>query len=304
MSPRQVITVDDVEAARARGARVLAVTREAIVTSLARDEARRLEIRIEVERRDRKPLLFANWKAHGTVAEARDRARAIAAGTQRGAQEDRPEVAIFPPYPHLPIVAEVLRGSGIALGAQDVSRHPPGAKTGDVPASILTDLGCRYVLVGHSERRHELGDTLDAVREKVGRALEAGLEPVLCVGETLEERESGRTLEVVRHQLQHAASGFDAQLAPRLVVAYEPVWAIGSGLTPSASEVQACLGAIGDHLARTFGAGPAAGIQILYGGSVNPRNAAQLLALPSMDGALIGGASLDPAAFSAIVRKA
>ncbi|MHC4831188.1 MAG: triose-phosphate isomerase family protein, partial [Planctomycetota bacterium] len=219
-----------------------------------------------------------NWKANGTARQAVDRACAIAAAASaQGEGGQTREVVIFPPFPHLPLVAAALEGSPVRLGAQDLSEHAPGATTGAVPATMLLDL------------------------RKLRVALDAGLTPVLCVGETLEEREAARTHSVLRSQLLHALETLRASEASSLVLAYEPVWAIGTGLTPTRTEITACLTALRDHLARRFDDGLAERTRILYGGSVNDKNAARIFALPSCDGGLVGGASLKPERFGVII---
>jgi triosephosphate isomerase len=249
----------------------------------------------------RKKFVCGNWKMHRTAAEARTLAREVRAAAEPFA--DRVEVAIVPPFTALWAAGAELTGSRIGLGAQDVFWETQGAFTGQVSAPMLVDAGCRYVLVGHSERRQFFGDTDEAVQKKTRAALAAGLHPVVCVGETLPERESGRTLDVVGRQVRAALSGLDASQIGRLTVAYEPVWAIGTGKTASsaqAQEVHAALRAILRELA------PAAAdsIRILYGGSVKPDNASELLSQPDVDGALVGGASLKALDFAGIIQGA
>lgn len=245
----------------------------------------------------RRSLVAGNWKMNGT----RDGARALASAVARGVPVTA-DVALCPPYPYLAEVADAVAGSPVILGGQDVSEHAPGAFTGDVAAEMLADLGARMVLVGHSERRHGLGESDARVAAKFRRALDGGLTPVLCVGETLQEREAGRTGDVVARQLDAALGGG----APRaeFVVAYEPVWAIGTGRTAEPADAQAVHAAIRDRIRERFGDRPADELRILYGGSVKPGNAAELLAQPDIDGALVGGASLDADSFVAIVAAA
>jgi triosephosphate isomerase len=248
----------------------------------------------------RRPLIAGNWKMHGSRAEARTWAGA-AAEAAAGSPND---VAVFPPYPWLPEVAGLLAGHGgaVALGAQGCSWEARGAFTGAVAASMLAEAGCRYVLCGHSERRHVFGEDDAQVAGSLARALEAGLEPVLCVGETLEEREAGRTREVVLGQLDAGLARLGGPQDP-LTLAYEPVWAIGTGRAASpaeAAEVHAWLRA---RVARTD-AERAARVRILYGGSVNADNMGGFLEVPDVDGALVGGASLDPGTFGRLIRHA
>ena len=231
-------------------------------------------------------------------------ARALAVALRNGLDEnDAIDVAICPPYPYLAEVADVVGGSMIALGAQDVSPQRAGAFTGDVAAEMLTDLGCRYVLVGHSERRQGLGESDRLVAEKFARAQDAGLIPVLCVGETLAERESGSTQSVVERQVDavlRAEPDFDD--SQEFVLAYEPVWAIGTGLSATPEQAQHVHAAIRAQL-RSSGV-DADNTRILYGGSVNANNATQLFAMQDIDGGLIGGASLKADDFLAICSAA
>jgi triosephosphate isomerase len=298
MSARRLITVTDVEAERERGSTALEVPAGAIVTPLARDAARRLGLALAPAREGRRAAVFGNWKANGTAASAVALAKAVLAGIAAAPAPARlAEAALFPPLPHLALVAPLLAGSPVALGAQDVSPFESGASTGAVPAEMLADLGVAYALVGHSERRRLFGETDEVVRAKLGRALAAGLAPVLCVGETLAEREAARTHAVLRGQLLSALERVAAPDAARVVVAYEPVWAIGTGLTPTAAEVEDALSALRDHLARRYGDEVARAARLLYGGSVSAANAPRFLALASCDGALVGGASLKAAEF-------
>jgi len=213
-----------------------------------------------------------------------------------------PGVGVCPPYPYLGLAAARLSGSPIGWGAQDVSEHGQGAYTGEVSAAMLADLGCTWVLVGHSERRTLFGETDALVAAKAARALAAGLVPVVCVGETLAEREAGQTEAVLARQVD-AVCGVLAGAGGRFVLAYEPVWAIGTGLTASPEQAQAAHALIRARLAAG-GVVEAAGIRVLYGGSVKPANAGALLSQPDVDGGLIGGASLDANDFLAICRAA
>ena len=245
----------------------------------------------------RRTLIAGNWKMNGLRADARRWAEAAAK-----ADASTPnEVALFPPFPWLGTVGDVVGApdGAVGLGGQCCHTEPYGAYTGSVSAEMLKDAGCRYVLCGHSERRHLGGETDVVVAGQMVRALEAGLTPVLCVGETLREREAAQAREVVLRQLD---AGLDALPGPEapLVVAYEPVWAIGTGLTASPEE------AAGAHAwirTRVIERDPkrAPGLRILYGGSVKPGNIGGLLASPDVDGALVGGASLDPEAFAALI---
>ena len=237
-------------------------------------------------------LIAGNWKMNGTTAEAAALAEAL-----RGAQAAC-DLLVCPPATQLVAVARALAGSAVAVGGQDCHAEPCGAHTGDISASMLRDAGAAWVILGHSERRAEHAERDELVREKVLAAVAAGLTPVVCVGETDEQRSAGRQTEVVGWQLAGSLpDGFAG------VVAYEPIWAIGSGKSATAEDVEAMHAFIRAELLRQFTAAGAA-VRILYGGSVKPGNAAELLALPDVGGALVGGASLVAADFLAIAAAA
>jgi len=213
-------------------------------------------------------------------------------------------LAVCPPFVYLRSVAEVLAGSAIGLGAQNMYTEAEGAYTGEVAGPMLLDVGCRYVILGHSERRHVIGERDQFINAKVRKALQFGLEPIVCVGEKLEEREAGRTEAVVSGQLRAALQGVDKAQMPKVTIAYEPVWAIGTGrnATPQqAEEVHAMLRGL---LAGMYGDALADSTIIQYGGSVKPENTADLMGMPNVDGALVGGASLKADLFGGIVRAA
>lgn len=248
----------------------------------------------------RTPLVAGNWKMHRTVGESVDLARAIMHRLERDA---RAEVVIAPVFTALFPVHEALGETArVRLAAQDVYWEAEGAFTGEVSAPLLKDVGCTYVIVGHSERRQLFGESDDAVRRKVGALLSHGLSAIVCVGETLEQREAGQTEAVVLGQLDQAVSGLST--LDRVVIAYEPVWAIGTGRTAQPSDAQAVHAALRARLESRFDAAQAAGVRILYGGSVKPGNAAELLGQPDIDGALVGGASLDADSFLSIIEVA
>ncbi len=249
----------------------------------------------------RTPLVAGNWKMHGTLGAASELARGVVAAVWDGGGA---QVVLCPPFVHLAAVAPAVADTPVELGAQDVSRHPPGAHTGEVAAGMLADAGCRWVIVGHSERRAALGESDETVRAKFEAAREAGLAPIACVGETLEEREAGEAERVVGRQVDALLAGAGgAEALAESVLAYEPVWAIGTGRTATAEEAQAMHGAIRARVAaRSLEA--AASMRLLYGGSVGEDNAAELFAMPDVDGGLVGGASLDAARFGAICRAA
>jgi len=246
----------------------------------------------------RPPLIAGNWKMNGL----RQEARALAEGIRRRLDGIRePEVVLCPPFTVLAAVREVLEGSPLRLGAQDVFWKPKGAFTGEISPAMLVDAGCTHVIVGHSERR-ELGETDRMVRDKVRAALEAGLVPIVCVGERLEEREAGRTFSVVERHVAGALEGLPPESVSRLVVAYEPVWAIGTGRTATPAQAQEVHAFIRGQVSRIAGPPAAEGLRILYGGSVKPENIRDLMACPDVDGALVGGASLEADSFAKIVR--
>ncbi|KPK12870.1 MAG: triosephosphate isomerase [Acidithiobacillales bacterium SG8_45] len=245
-------------------------------------------------------LVAGNWKMHGDDASNRE----LVAGIIEGAPAaDNVSLLVCPPFPYLASVASQLQGSVVELGAQNVSEHEAGAYTGEVAPAMLRDLGCRYVIVGHSERRALYGESSVQVAEKMAAALGAGLVPILCVGEMLEEREAGRTEEVVGKQLAAALERNGIAAFKGAVIAYEPVWAIGTGKTATPEQAQDVHRYIRSVLAEQD-ASVAETVQILYGGSVKGDNAAGLFAMPDIDGGLIGGASLKPADFLAIARAA
>jgi triosephosphate isomerase len=241
------------------------------------------------------PLVVANWKMHKTAREARAFCEALRVA------DGRVEPAVAPPFPALAAAAEALAARGIALAAQNVHPEAEGAFTGEVSAGMLADLGCRYVIVGHSERRALFGESSEQVARKVLAVQRAGMVPIVCVGETLAERESGRAASVIEQQLRTSTQTAHADAPERLVVAYEPVWAIGTGRTATPAMAQEIHALLRGALGKRFGAG-AASIRIQYGGSVKPENAGALAREPDIDGALVGSASLDPGSFSAIIR--
>ncbi len=250
----------------------------------------------------RRPFICGNWKMFKTPSEGRTLAREIAQGLSGDAGSA--DVAVCPPFPTIPAVAEALQGSAVAWGGQNCASQPEGAFTGEVSAPMLVDLGCTFAILGHSERRQIFGETDSGVHERLEAVLGAGLTPIVCVGETLEEREGGRTREVVERQIRGALAGIPGPEIARSVLAYEPVWAIGTGRTATpemAEEVHRDLRAL---LADQFGEATAAATRILYGGSMKPGNAAELLSCPNIDGGLIGGAALKVPDFLAIVRAA
>jgi triosephosphate isomerase len=249
----------------------------------------------------RTPIVGGNWKMNTDRASASDLARSIAAGLVPGV-----EVMVFPPFPYLLTVRKVLDDAGgmVALGAQDLWPDPNGAYTGEISTDMLLDCGVQGVLVGHSERRHVVGEPDALLNRKLNAALGAGLTAVLCVGETLEQREAGQTDEVNERQIRAGLAGVEASQMDAVVIAYEPVWAIGTGRTATPRDAQDAHARIRALLAGMYSDEIAQRTRIQYGGSVKPDNAAELFAQPDIDGGLIGGASLKNADFLAIVGAA
>jgi triosephosphate isomerase (TIM) len=235
-----------------------------------------------------------------TLAQAKELASAVA----KGLTSVKVTVAVCPPFPWLPAVAEVLKGSRVALGAQDCHYEKEGAFTGSVSPQMLLDAGCKFVIVGHSERRHGLNEGDELLNKKAKAALAAGLEVIFCIGELLAEREANRTESVLHRQLTAGLAGLTPAQMAKLVVAYEPVWAIGTGKVATDQQAQDAHAFVRKTVAGMFGQPVADGLVIQYGGSVKPDNAAGLLAQPDVDGALVGGASLKADSFLAIVKAA
>ncbi len=249
----------------------------------------------------RRPIVAGNWKCHKTPSEAGELIRHLRAPLD-GVQGV--DVVVCPAFPALSTVAAALDRSSIALGAQNVFWESQGAFTGEVSAPMLVDVGCRYVIIGHSERRHRFGETDEHVHLKVHAALQHGLIPIVCVGETLPQREAEQTLQVVRDQLDRALHGLSAEQLERLGIAYEPGGGVGTGKTAAPPPAQEGHAQIRERLASGWSPETAQAVRIQYGGSVTPANAAELMREPDVDGALVGGASLKADSFAAIVKAA
>jgi triosephosphate isomerase len=248
----------------------------------------------------RRLMVAGNWKMNGTCASVAE----LLKGLKSQEFSATVDVAIFPAFLHVSKAVEALQGLDIAVGAQNVATQAgPGALTGEVAASQLVDAGCSLVLIGHSERRQIIGEAEDALIAKFKAAQEAGLTPVLCVGETLEEREAEHTLKVVSAQLNSVIDALGVEVFSRAVIAYEPVWAIGTGLTATPQQAQDVHKAIRDLL-KAKNSEVAEGVRLLYGGSVKAANAVELFRMPDIDGGLIGGAALNADEFGAICRAA
>ncbi|MEN5112009.1 triose-phosphate isomerase [Pseudomonas sp. TWI672] len=248
----------------------------------------------------RRPMVAGNWKMHGTRASVAE----LTQGLGNMLIPEGIEVAVFPPALFINEVIDGLKGKGIIVGAQNSAVQPEqGALTGEVAPSQLAEAGCKLVLIGHSERRQVIGESEEVLNRKFAAAQKSGLTPVLCIGETLQEREAGKTLEVVGRQLSSVIDAFGIAAFANAVIAYEPVWAIGTGLTASPQQAQDVHAAIRKQLAAKD-AEVAQNVQLLYGGSVKAANAAELFGMPDIDGGLIGGASLNADEFGAICRAA
>jgi triosephosphate isomerase len=247
----------------------------------------------------RKKVMAANWKMYKnpsqTEAFFRDFLPLVAGHT-------RDEIVICPPYTDLCVAVEAVKGTSVAIGGQDLHWEKEGAYTGEICPSMLLDAGCTHVIIGHSERRQYFGETDDVVNFKLKASLEAGLVPIVCVGEVLEEREAGLTEDVLRRQCLRAFHAISGKKAAKLIVAYEPVWAIGTGKTATPQLAAEAHSLIRGEAAKAFGQELAENLRILYGGSVKPENVKSLMAEVEIDGALVGGASLDPKSFSAVVK--
>jgi len=252
----------------------------------------------------RRPLVAGNWKMNLNLAQIRELVTKIRDGLEKlGSIEDRIDVAICPPALYLFPLAKYTEGGNLKFGAQDVFHESSGAYTGELSAPMIAETGASYVILGHSERRHTIGHLEDdqMINRKVRAAYNAGMTPILCVGETLAERKAEKTLEVLTFQLVSGLIGIDPGLAARLVVAYEPVWAIGTGLNATPEQAQQAHEHLRSEFRKMFG-DAADGQRILYGGSVKPDNARELMSQPDVDGGLIGGASLKADSFLGIIE--
>jgi triosephosphate isomerase len=247
----------------------------------------------------RRPIMAGNWKMNMLVSEAEALVRGLKSGLDGTEEVD---VVVAPPFPSLHSVGKALSGSSIALAGQNLHWEESGAYTGEVSATMLLDVGCKYVIIGHSERRQFFGETNETVNRRVKAALLAGLDPILCVGEVLEERKSGSTWEVVGRQTREGLAGVSEEDARRLILAYEPVWAIGTGETATPDQAQEVHAQIRGLIAELYDEGIGQGTRIQYGGSVKPDNVRGLMDQPDVDGALVGGASLKVESFLGIIK--
>lgn len=248
----------------------------------------------------RTPIVAGNWKMFTTAATG----RTLAAAIVEGVGNLPVQVVVCPPYPYLAPIAEVIKGSPVALGAQNLYPSTQGAYTGEVSPTMLRDVGCRYVIVGHSERRHGLGEKDAFINHKVRVGLDAGLIVILCVGETLDERQADQSEIILDRQVSEGLQGVPAASLASLVLAYEPAWAIGTGVNATPEQAETAHAFLRQRIGQLYGEEAAARLPIQYGGSVKPDNAVALMRLPDVDGALVGGASLQADSFLAIVRAA
>ncbi len=252
----------------------------------------------------RKPFVAGNWKMNTDSYTSVELAERIASGAMEAAASGSVTVVVCPPFVYLQSVTKALSASSIGVGAQDVYYEPKGAFTGEISPSMLKDIGCTYCLCGHSERRHVIGETDELINKKVTASIVGGLLPILCVGELLSEREASQTNVVVTRHLKNGLAGLSAEKVSAVTIAYEPVWAIGTGLTATPQQAQEVHNFIRKLLGQMYNDQLAEEIRILYGGSAKPNNAAELMGQPDIDGLLVGGASLKADDFLAIIQAA
>jgi triosephosphate isomerase len=247
----------------------------------------------------RRPILAGNWKMNMTATQARELASKLIPLVSGAKDRD---IVLGPPFTSISAVADAIKGTNIGLAAQNLHWEDRGAFTGEISADMLLDSGCKYVIIGHSERRQYFGETDETVNKKVNQALKKGLLPILCVGETLAEREAGRLNDIISRQVTVGLKDISAEDMKKVVIAYEPVWAIGTGKTATPEQANEVHALIREKVMALYGAEIAEGLRIQYGGSVTPENVSQLMAKPDIDGALVGGASLKPESFAALVN--
>ena len=247
----------------------------------------------------RRPILVGNWKMNMTATQALELASKLIPLV--ASVKDR-DIVLGPPFTSIAAVAETIKGTNISLAAQNLHWEDKGAFTGEISADMLLDSGCKYVIIGHSERRQYFGETDESVNKKVKQALKKGLLPILCVGETLAEREAGKLNDIISRQVTGGLKDISAEDMKKVVVAYEPVWAIGTGKTATPGQANDVHALIRQKVKALYSADIAEGLRIQYGGSVTPENVSVLMAMPDIDGALVGGASLKPESFAALVN--
>jgi triosephosphate isomerase len=247
----------------------------------------------------RKPIIAGNWKMYKTIPEGRCLVQGV---IQKLAGFNEVEVVFCPPFTALSSVKELTRGTSFGLGAQDLFWKEQGAFTGEVSPLMLKDIGCDYVIIGHSERREHFGETDESVNLKVKAALAAGIKPIICVGESLAQREAGETQSLIKRQTELALQGIEASAIPQIVIAYEPIWAIGTGKSSNGTDANQVIGLIRKTVADIFENKAAQQMRIQYGGSVKPENIKEFMDQPEIDGALVGGASLEMESFIKIIK--
>ncbi len=245
------------------------------------------------------PLIAGNWKMYKTISEAVNLAKELRENLK---EVNDCEIVVCPPFTALPSVKNILKGSNISLGAQDMHWEKSGAYTGEISPLMLVDLGCRYCIIGHSERRQYFGETDETVNRKTKTALDCRLIPIVCVGETLKEREKNLTFQIVERQIKNGFAGLNSEQVQHLVIAYEPVWAIGTGKTATPEQAEEVQSYIRGLLGSIFNEKISQRIRILYGGSIRPDNIKELMSCPNIDGGLVGGASLEAKSFIQIVK--
>jgi triosephosphate isomerase len=247
----------------------------------------------------RRPIIAGNWKMNKTISEAVDLVRQLKASASGVRDVD---IVVAPPFTALGAVSREIKGSNIELGAQDIFWEPSGAYTGEVSPTMLKDVGCRYVIIGHSERRQYFGEKDESVQKKIKASLGEGLLPIVCVGEPLEAREAGKTFDVIKVQVVKGLEGFSQDEMEKITIAYEPIWAIGTGKTATPQQAEEVHAFIREQLTNLTNRQVSEQMRIQYGGSVNPDNISDLMGKPNIDGALVGGASLKVDSFSRIVK--
>ncbi|MDD5155043.1 MAG: triose-phosphate isomerase [Candidatus Omnitrophica bacterium] len=252
----------------------------------------------------RKTIIAGNWKMYKTIVEAIELANGLKRELFDLAGPDEIDIVLCPPFTALTEVFEVIINSNIGLGGQDMYWQDEGAFTGEVSGKMLKDAGCSFVIIGHSERRQFFGETNETVNKKIKAALKHGLTPIVCIGETLAEREKNMTFDVLKEQAHNSFKDINAEEILKTVIAYEPVWAIGTGKTATPAQAQEAHEYIRDLFVKLYGEKAARALRIQYGGSVKPENTAELISQPDIDGALVGGASLNIESFSQIVKRA
>ncbi len=247
----------------------------------------------------RKPIIAGNWKMNKTIPEANTLVSGL---VSKLAGKSDVDVVFCPPFTALSTVKELIKGTPYGLGAQDLYWKEQGAFTGEVSPLMLKDIGCDYVIIGHSERRQYFGETDETVNQKVKAALAVGIKPIICVGESLAEREAGETDALIKGQTEKALKDIDAAAIPTIVIAYEPIWAIGTGKSSSAADANQVIGLIRNTVAKLYGKAAADEMRIQYGGSVKPENIKEYMSQPEIDGALVGGASLEVDSFLKLIQ--